>query len=139
MLLVFNTHSPPNVGRIGGKFQLAVEKLSHTARSFCKNLVSVPICQAHDPRRLDDELVRHFVLKQIAHGIYKNHSWPDPFERFSELFGHELNIKPMFVRMARNSPKSFRKRFRVVVLEPGLTFLQPRTGFQVASVHSIFE
>ena len=62
-----------------------------------------------------------------------------PAERLGQLLGDQAEVEALLVGMARHAAEPLGERLGVAVLAAGLIFVQPRTGFQVASVHSIFE
>ena len=77
-------------------------------------------------------------MEQIAHGVHEHHLRSGPKERFSQFFRNQTQIEALLVGVARHAAKSFGERFGVTMGKPGLILVQPRTGFQVVSVHSIF-
>ena len=82
---------------------------------------------------------RHAFLKQVAHRIDENHSRLAPPQWLSQLFRHQPQVEALLERMPLDAAEPLGKRLGIAVLAAGLIFVQPRTGFQVASVHSIFE
>ena len=59
-------------------------------------------------------------------------------QRLIELFGNESKIETLFEWVSRHPAETFRKKLGIAEFAPR-AFVQPRTGFQVASVHSIAE
>ena len=76
-------------------------------------------------------------MEEIAHGIHEDHARRAPAQRQIEPLGTQREIETGGKGMARGAAKSFRKAFGVAVVTAGADLVQPVTGFQVASVHSI--
>src|ERR1051325_9914491 len=76
----------------------------------------MPIRSKHYVNDCGDVLVRYSFVKQITHGIYKYHLRRIPTKRFCELFRHQPEVEPLFVRVALDTTESLRKHLGITVL-----------------------
>lgn len=97
----------------------------------------MPVGGQHDLTDLRDVVVGNLIVEQVAHGVDENLLWLRPAQRIRQVFRHQAKVEALLISMAGNSPPSLGEGFGVAVLQPGLILSQPRTGFQVALVHSI--
>ncbi len=67
MLLVLDTHAPPDVTRLGSKAEFCWKQVAKAFRSLRQNLISVPIGGAHHPRDRHNVVIRNLLMKQVAH------------------------------------------------------------------------
>jgi hypothetical protein len=66
----------------------------------------MPIGLFHRLEHFGNVLVRNVFVKEITHGIHKDHPRLFPCKRLQESFGVQCQIKTLFKRMARHSPKT---------------------------------
>ena len=78
-------------------------------------------------------------MKEIAHRVDEDHPGRPPLERLGQLFRNKAEIEALLIRMAGNATKVLGEGFRVAMGAAGTGLGAARTGFQVASVHSIGE
>ena len=52
--------------------------------SFRKNLESVPTSLVHHLEDLHDEVIGHLLVKEVAHGIHKDHTRLTPRHRYEQ-------------------------------------------------------
>jgi hypothetical protein len=57
-------------------------------------------------------------MKEVAHGVHKDHFWGLPAEWLGEFLGDEAKVKALLVRVAGYSAKAFGEYLCVTVLAP---------------------
>jgi len=134
ILPVFHAHAPPDVGLQRGESKLGPKEPGNALRPFCQDLKGVPLRGGHDLRDGDNVFVGNLVVEEIAHGIDKDHLRSAPAQRLPEFSRNEAKIKSLLIGMAFDAAKALGERLGVATFA---IFVQPRTGFQVASVHSM--
>jgi hypothetical protein len=137
MFLVLDAHAPPNVIQFRRKAEFRLKQIPQAFGPFGQDLVGVPIRLGHDLGDQNDVFVGDVLVEQVAHRVDEHHLRLGPKERFGQFLGNQTQVEALLVGMARHAPKAFGERLGVAVGATGLILVQPRTGFQVASVHSI--
>jgi hypothetical protein len=64
---VLDADAPPDVGKVCGEVQARLEQVAHPGRPLRQHLVGVPVGPLHDPADRLDVVVRHVLVKQVAH------------------------------------------------------------------------
>src|SRR5689334_11894555 len=75
----------------------------------------MPARELHDTCDLDDVIVGHVLMKQVAHRVYEDHSRRAPLEGLAQLRRNEPEIKPLLVGVAGHPAKTLREGFRIAV------------------------
>ena len=130
---------PLGVRLVGDLTELRQEHVPQPLGPLGQDLIGVPVRRPHHLDDGFDVIVRHVLMEEVAHRVDEDHLRCRPAERLGELLGHEAQVESLLVRVVRDAPESLGERLGVAMLQPGLILVQPRTGFHVASVHSIVE
>jgi hypothetical protein len=67
VLPIFNADTPPNMLGGGSERKLSVKQFLHPGRSFRQDLIGMRVSLHHHSHDLDDVVIRHKILKKIAH------------------------------------------------------------------------
>ena len=125
---ILNADSPPDMWSTCCKAELSVQQFAHPFCPFCQYLIGMPVRYVHDTSYRDDVVIWDGLLKQVTHGVHKDHFGLRPSERIIELFWHETNIKSLFVGVTGNATKAFRKSLSIAVFTTGADFQTPSNG-----------
>src|SRR5919106_5397724 len=79
----------------------------------------MPVRELHHVNNGEDVLVRHILMKQVAHRIDEDHFRCMPAQRFSQLLGYEPQVKSLFIGMTWNATETLGKGFSVAMHAPG--------------------
>ena len=135
---IFDGHTEPHMSWCNFLRVSAYEIVPHHGTSLCEHLEDVPVGSLHYVEYLIDECRRDLFVKEIAHGVDKH-------------FPGGVSMKVVALAVPDEAEDQTRTHrgvqvFRENVLPgarrsnchiPRDTLVQPVTGFQVASVHSI--
>ncbi len=78
----------------------------------------MPISFIHHFKNFANVLVRHFLMKEVTHGVYEDAPGSLPFQRFSKLLGDKTKIEALLIGMTGNATPALRERLGVAVLAP---------------------
>src|SRR5262249_45380780 len=62
-----------------------------------------------------DEPFLDLLVEQVTHAVDEDHAWSRPLKWLGESLGSKRELKTHLIRVARDVPKSLRKRLRVAV------------------------
>src|SRR6266849_1968567 len=113
---IFDADTPPDVSGPRRSNEFCTEQVSHPFGPLSQHLIDVPVGLKHHIDNALNIFVAHVVVKQIAHRVNEDLSWPSPSEWFVEFFRDESKVESLFVWMIRNATKSFRESRCVAVL-----------------------
>ena len=72
----------------------------------------------HSANRLN-VIIRHTILKKIAHRVHKHELWGAPKERLCQFRGDQAKVESLLIRMPFDSAKPLRKRLGIAMLAAG--------------------
>ena len=87
-----------------------------------ENLIGVPVGLDHHPDNILDIGVGNSGLEQIAHAVDKYLALTRPCERLRQFLGHQAQIEPLPIRMARHAPKALGEGLGIAMLAAGADF-----------------
>ena len=93
MFFVFDRDAPPDVLRCGRISEATFEKLFQACGTLGKNLIGVPVGDAHDGSNLGDVVFRNAFVEHVTHRIHKDATRSGPFEGLGKFLGNKTEIK----------------------------------------------
>src|SRR5438445_7865168 len=106
MWSVLDTHSPPNVILLRCKTKFSLEQVLEAVRPLGQNLIGVPVRRRHHAGDRDDVVIRHVLVKKVAHRVHENHPGRPPAKRVAKFFGNEPQVEAKLERMTRHTAKT---------------------------------
>ena len=107
---VFNGNAEPDVRRGEARAVPRREDICHKRAAFGQHLKRVPVRLFHGVKDQVDKRPRHFLLKQVAHGIDEDTAGLTPAQRLPAPFGPQREIETVLERMAGTPRKRSEKR-----------------------------
>ena len=83
VLTIFDAYSPPDMRLCRSYLQLAIQQVTLALRTFCENLICMPIRLTHYTRYGSDVSGRNELVEKVAHRVDKDHFRSRPAEWFA--------------------------------------------------------
>src|SRR5271166_2800307 len=115
VFLVLHAYTPPDMRLRRSDSETILQKVPHSLRPLREHLVNVPVRLQHHIDHRRNVIVRNFLVKQIAHGIYEHPARRLPFQRLVQLPRNKSKIKSLFVGMSLDATESLREDLRIAV------------------------
>ena len=115
---VFYGNATPDMGRRSASLIPAPEVVPHPQAALCEHLIDMAVHCFHLRKDLINKRSGNVFVKEISHGIHKDHPWLAPLRRLIQPRFPEAQIKALPIGMARDATPAFRKALRIAVVAP---------------------
>ena len=126
MFSILHAHSQPDVVFALNPWEVFVDHGLHLFVALGEDLIDVPVCPAHGLEDRSDELKRHPLLKEIAHGVHENSSGSLPVKWFIKFLWDKPQIEPLLIGVSRYASPSFSESFCIAMLASRADFRTSR-------------
>jgi hypothetical protein len=99
--------------KIGHPPELTAQKFPESLVPLGKDLKNVPISTPHNVADALDVVEWNVLVKEVAHRVNKNFSWPSPVQWLIEFFWNQSKIEALLERVAWHPPEAFCEELRV--------------------------
>ena len=90
----------------------------------------MPVGKLHDAGERGDVVVGDALVEQVAHRVHEDHLRARPPERLGELLGHQPEVEPLLVGVARDAPEPLGEGLGVAVGASGADLGAAPDGIQ---------